>query len=280
MTTAAHGAAAWIYRGVWGVLVGLFRVPAEPPSLPAGAGQRHEAFQPSDGYLRYLKFQFWIVLLLVDVVLTAAWLAGTWALLDAGHGAWALLLAPVALAIIVVPDVVAYIAIHLRYDTMWYVLTDRSLRIRRGLWIIHEVTITFENVQNVTVEQGPLERWFGIASVMVDTAGGGGGMGTHEQTALTHRGVIEGVANAPEIRALILARARASGSAGLGDERSPATEASRGRGGHGVPGALDGGAGGDTPVEGGRPGNRWGPEHLAVLRSMRDELRATAAARS
>ena len=75
--------------------------------------------------------------------------------------------------ILVAPDVIAYVAIHLRYDTTWYVLTDRSLRIRRGIWIIHETTISFENVQNVEVRQGPLQRYFGIADVIVQTAGGG-----------------------------------------------------------------------------------------------------------
>ena len=43
-----------------------------------------------------------------------------------------------------------------------------------------ETTITFENIQNVTVQQGPLQRLFGIADVRVDTAGGGGG-GPHSQ---------------------------------------------------------------------------------------------------
>ena len=63
-----------------------------------------------------------------------------------------------------------YVALHLRYDTTWYVVTDRSLRIRRGIWVIEETTITFENVQNVSITQGPLERAFGIATLVVDTA--------------------------------------------------------------------------------------------------------------
>jgi membrane protein YdbS with pleckstrin-like domain len=78
-----------------------------------------------------------------------------------------------ALVVIVLPDIIAYVAIHLRYDTTWYVLSSRSLRIRRGVWVIHETTLTFENIQNVSVDSGPLEQWFGIANVMVDTAGGG-----------------------------------------------------------------------------------------------------------
>jgi uncharacterized membrane protein YdbT with pleckstrin-like domain len=75
--------------------------------------------------------------------------------------------------VLIAPDVIAYVGLHLRYDTTWYVFTDRSLRIRRGIWVIHETTITFENVQNVAVAQGPVQRYFGIADVIVQTAGGG-----------------------------------------------------------------------------------------------------------
>jgi len=31
-------AAAWIYRGVWASVVGFFKVPAHPPTLPAHGG--------------------------------------------------------------------------------------------------------------------------------------------------------------------------------------------------------------------------------------------------
>lgn len=76
------------------------------------------------------------------------------------------LIAPLLRAFIILPDVVAYVAIHLRFDTTWYVMTERSLRIRRGIWVLHETTITFENVQNVVVNQGPVQRFFGIANVV------------------------------------------------------------------------------------------------------------------
>ena len=33
-------ASRWIYRGVWAVLVRWFRVPAEPPTLPAAECDR------------------------------------------------------------------------------------------------------------------------------------------------------------------------------------------------------------------------------------------------
>ena len=132
-------------------------------------GSSVESFRPAEGFLKYLKLQFWIVLFLVDVAILGAWLALLIAVPVAG-----IVLAVPAFAIAVVPDIVAYVAIHLRYDTTWYVVSDRSMRIRRGIWIIQETTITFENVQNVAVSQGPLQRWFGIANLFVETAGGGG----------------------------------------------------------------------------------------------------------
>jgi membrane protein YdbS with pleckstrin-like domain len=237
--TRVQQTSEWLYRGIWGVLTQWFRVPALPPTLPVTPGERLESFRPSDGFLRYLKFQFWIALVFVDAALTVGWVVLTIARPTLG-----LLLAPLALVVIVLPDIVAYVAIHLRYDTTWYVLTRRSLRIRRGIWVIHETTITFENIQNVTVDSGPLERWFGIANVLVDTAGGGATKKTShgEASSSTHRGIIEGIHNAGEIRDLILKRLRQSRSAGLGDETS------------------EGKAG-------------LGPQHVAVLREIRDALR-------
>ena len=126
-----------------------------------------------------------------------------------------LLITPLALAVIVLPDIVAYIAIHLRYDTTWYLISDRSLRIRRGIWTIHETTITFENIQNIRLQQGPLQRWFGFANLIVETAGGGGHV---PQSGGGHVGIFEGLDNASEIREAMLVKLRQCRSAGLGDE--------------------------------------------------------------
>ena len=199
--------AAWVYTGVWAVLTRLLRVPAQPPSIPVQGGGLLEQLRPADGFLRLLKFQFWLTMLLIDAPLLIGWAAITVALPIVG----AILLLP-ALLVIVGPAVVGYTAIHLRYDTTWYVLTDRSVRIRRGIWIIMETTITYENIQNVVVTQGPVQRWFGIADVVIQTAGGGG----------AHAGLLEGLANAQRIRDLFLARLAASRSAGLGDEHAEA----------------------------------------------------------
>jgi membrane protein YdbS with pleckstrin-like domain len=165
MSNSVERMSKWFYRGLWGILTKWFCVPDEPPTLPASAGEFIRAFRPSDGFLRYLKFQFWLALVVIDVAIIAAWVVVMIALLWLG-----VLLAPVFLFAMIAPNIVAYLAVHLRYDTTWYVISDRSMRIRRGIWIIHDITITFENVQNVTVNQGPLQRFFRIADVIVQTA--------------------------------------------------------------------------------------------------------------
>lgn len=237
--TAGDGVTAWVYQGLWGVLARWFRVPPDPPAAPGGPAARTvRTFRPAPGFLRYLKMQFWVALAVVDLAIVGGWLVLL--RMEAGLALW---LAPLALAAVVVPDVLAYVAIHLRYDTTWYVLTDRSLRIRRGILTIDETSITFENVQNVSVVSGPLERLFGLANVVVETAGATVTTGAHgERHASARQGRIEGIDDAPAVRELILGRVKGSSSAGLGDE---------------------------TPL----PAGRWSRDHLAILRDIRDALR-------
>jgi membrane protein YdbS with pleckstrin-like domain len=208
-------AAAWIYRGVWATIVSWFRVPADPPTLPA-TGEPVRSIRPADGYLRYLKFLFWVALIPGDVLPVLGWIAVSIAVPVLG-----IVLAAPFLAAIVLPDVIAYVGIHLRYDTTWYVLTDRSLRIRRGILNIHETTISFENVQNVEVRQGPLQRHFGIADVLVTTAGGGvasHGKGGQSSTLGAHVGLLQGLDDAEAVRNQILACVERTRAGGLGDE--------------------------------------------------------------
>ena len=74
------------------------------------------------------------------------------------------------------------------------------------------MTMTFDNIQNITVTQGPLERLFGISDVRVTTAGGGEAAAQkksgHGVGQNLHLGVFRGVDNPDEIRDLMLARLR------------------------------------------------------------------------
>jgi uncharacterized membrane protein YdbT with pleckstrin-like domain len=124
---------------------------------------------------------------------------------------------------------VTYLMVGLDYELRWYVVTDRSLRIREGLVHVDEKTMSFANIQNISVRQGPLQRLFGIADVEVRSAGGGSGGGAEGGKGNMHLGYFRGVDNAEEIRDAILARVRRLRDSGLGDpdaaREEPAGEA-------------------------------------------------------
>ena len=109
---------------------------------------------------------------------------------------------------------------RLDYELRWYIVTDRSLRIRTGLVKLQESTMSFANLQQVEVKQDPIQRLLGLADVHVQSAGGGSGHQGHgkgEMHDSLHTGIFHSVDNATEIRDLILERLRKFRQAGLGD---------------------------------------------------------------
>jgi len=102
----------------------------------------------------------------------------------------------------------------------WYVLSDRSLRIREGIVSLREKTMTFANIQQIAVRQNPLQRLLGIADVQVKTAGGGGSGSESHGSGLgesMHEAWFRGVDNADAIRGAIRERVKRHRDAGLGD---------------------------------------------------------------
>lgn len=206
-------ASKWCYRGIWAFLTERLDVPQQPPVIQGADDQQVHCYRPAEGFLGYLKLFFWIGCIAIDIGLFVAWCVITynWPIIG-------VILAIPFLFLMIVPDVIAYIAIHLRYDTTWYVLSERSMRIRRGIMIIHETTITYDNIQNVSVRQGPVQRAFGISDVVVETAGGGGSVSSESASSLGHSGLLEGISNADELRSLLETKWRQSKTTGLGDD--------------------------------------------------------------
>jgi membrane protein YdbS with pleckstrin-like domain len=117
---------------------------------------------------------------------------------------------------------VTFVIARLDYELRWYMVTDRSLRIRHGIWKVSESTMSFANIQQVVVSQGPLQRALGLSDVKVQSAGGDSGDSdshhhVHGKEDDLHMGLFHGVTNGSEIRDLILARLRGYRAAGLGD---------------------------------------------------------------
>lgn len=113
-------------------------------------------------------------------------------------GAWAGYLAQAAGTLLL---------LRLDWEQRWYLVSDRSLRVREGLVRLHEKTTTFENIQNVTIRQGPLQRILGIADLEVTSAGGGGAKEDDGKSGDDlHTVRFRGVTDAPGIRDTILRR--------------------------------------------------------------------------
>ncbi len=69
---------------------------------------------------------------------------------------------------------ITYFLQRLNYKMRWYIVTDRSLRIRSGVVWLQEMTMTFANVQGIRLTANPIERLLGLANLEVQSAGGGG----------------------------------------------------------------------------------------------------------
>lgn len=143
-------------------------------------------------------------------------------------------------ATLFVPQAVfSYAALRLDYDLRWYILSDRALRIRQGVFVVQEQTLTFANIQSIEVKRNIIQRLLGLADVEVRTAGGGDGDSGPGKTKgyESHRGVLRGVADGPRIRDTIQERVRRYRSAGLGDPDDDAQTAgeSVGHSDHGSP---------------------------------------------
>jgi uncharacterized protein len=58
-----------------------------------------------------------------------------------------------------------------RYNARGYQISADRLRVVRGLMFRHDTVVPFGRVQHIDVNQGPLERFFGIATLTLHTAG-------------------------------------------------------------------------------------------------------------
>lgn len=210
-----------MYRAFRNLCEQLLRLPADPKA-PPGDESSTRLFRAAPNFYKYLLV---VQGLKIGVGLAAllAFGAVPLKLVLARHG-WS---GPVIAALSLLEIVVAVVGgafalalLRLDYEKRWYLVTDRSLRIRQGVGTVKEMTVNFANIQNITVTQGPLERLLGIANLRVDTAGGGGAVaGAHgEQLSENlHTAWFRGIDNAGEVRGLIQERLGRLKDAGLGD---------------------------------------------------------------
>jgi membrane protein YdbS with pleckstrin-like domain len=212
-----------LYEALKEPLLSLLRATAQPPEPPLGSPGSEEVFRASP---RYLTLQ--LVQHFGSTGTALAFELVAWAMMPSpeelvpiwGGATLFAISVGIVVAMTLFTMLVRYFLIRLDYDMRYYVLTDRSVRIRRGALTIEESTYTFANVQNLTLHQGPLERWLGITHLQLDTAGGGVQKGNDTGENLHHHGRLDGIdlQTAAELRDRILRLVRRYHDAGLGDE--------------------------------------------------------------
>ena len=209
----------WLSRRV----LRWFRVPAEPEP-PAGDPSSIRVFRAAPNFFRY-RLVGWAIGQAGTFIGLVVGLVLGWSFIDdvSGNrlpGFLITLIGAFAWLAFVFQIPVTFAALRLDYELRWYMLSDRAIRIREGIVKVREKTMTFANIQQISVKQGPLQRWLKIADIEVRTAGGGS---SDEAGDDMHRGYFRGVADAESIRDTIRDRVRAYRDAGLGD--SPSREA-------------------------------------------------------
>lgn len=201
------------------LLLRALRVPAEP----VAPRERVRVFRAAHNYYRYRVLRW--ALAQVGAVLG---IVGGLAFVRALPGTvpdvamtWIRIGEAIAIAGFLLQLPFSYAMLRLDFELRWYIVGERSLRIREGLVSVREQTMTYANIQNISIRQGPLQRLLGISDLEVQTAGGGGGEGQgkgHGQSgARMHVGTFRGVDDAAAIRDTIREQVRRHRDAGLGD---------------------------------------------------------------
>lgn len=192
--------------------LGLMKAPTKPPDPPSGSHGDVQIYRASPGFLTYRLLVFWIIISLNWLVpwgILMVWLFE--------RETAPLIIAIIYAGLLAIVQFCVYFAIRIDYDMRYYIVTDRSLRIREGAFIVKEKTISFANVQNLRVVQGPIMRLFQIWHLKVDTAGGGAARNEHTER-VPHRVQMAGIENAIEVRDRIRGHLRRyAASTGLGD---------------------------------------------------------------
>jgi membrane protein YdbS with pleckstrin-like domain len=231
-----------IYEALKSQLLLALRVPEGPPRAPLGSPGQLEVFRASP---RYLELKLLAHFASIGLVLLFELLG--WFLAPSPTSAFVLRsMSMLVIVITLVTAVLRYFVIRLEYDVRYYLLTDRSLRIRQGCLVIDESTYTFANIQNLTVRQGPIQRLFDIADLELETAGGSGAGAQESGGRARHQARLEGIERASELRDRISALVGKHRDTGLGDAD-------------------------EARVTGGAPGL---DEHLDQLAAIRDEIGA------
>jgi len=111
---------------------------------------------------------------------------------------------------------IVILPLYFKYETLKYRFDDSGISMSWGILFRKEVYLTYRRIQDIHLTRNLIQRWFGLATVAVQTASGNA---TAEMS-------IEGIIEADELRDYLYTRMR--GARGDADATaaaaSPATE--------------------------------------------------------
>lgn len=197
-------------------ILNWLRVPPEPAS-PDGSAGSVRVFRAGKNYYRWrvLMWALTQVGVVLGLLITVGGVQSATRRLPPVARTLAVAMEALGIAAVVAGLPFTFYLQRLNYRMRWYIVTDRSLRIRSGIWSVEELTMTFANIQDLAVTAGPLQGLLGLADIEVRSAGGGGGQ--HQGMSNKHAARFEGVEQAEALRDLIVERLRLYRDAGLGD---------------------------------------------------------------
>ena len=70
---------------------------------------------------------------------------------------------------------IALIPLYFRYHTLWYRFEPSGVSMGYGILFRRELQLTYARMQDIHLSQNIVERWLGIGTVTVQTAGSGAG---------------------------------------------------------------------------------------------------------
>ncbi len=192
----------------------LLKVDFTPPHLPEGSSLVR-SLKPSEKWLGYRYLQTMFGFLNQFVGFGIAIIA-----LMAKLKGWGVALALLLFAVEFFVIGLALVTTRVDFEVRHYLVGDRSLRVAQGAWKKEEVTLSYANVQNLEVTQGPLERLFGFKSLTISTAGSDNTPGAENSHLVT----LVGLENADELRGLILNMLKQQRDTGLGEPMATPVE--------------------------------------------------------
>ncbi len=186
----------------------LLKLSFRPPHLPEGSTLVRE-LKPAESWFTYRALVAMFGLLSQVIGTGVVAIAAIAKLGGAG-----IVVAVILVLLEVVVVAFTLVATRVDFELRHFLVGDRSLRVTEGALTRREATLSYANVQNLEVTQGPLERLFGFQNLTVTTAGADQAPGTHENS---HSVTLVGLSNAEEVRTLILGMLRKEKDSGLGE---------------------------------------------------------------